>query len=49
MSQQILTHIEKDAISKNSTIIYHDYNIGDKVMVRKTRLINTKQLFKVRM
>ena len=29
--------IEKHAICKNSTIIYHDYNIGHKVTVRRNQ------------
>ena len=40
--QQKQTNIEKGVIHENSTKIDHDYNIGDKFMVRKNRLINTK-------
>ena len=41
--------IEKDVIRKKITRTDHYYRIGDKAMVRRNRLINTKHRFKVRL
>ena len=41
--------IEKDVIRENSTRIDYNFNIGDKVVVIKNRLINEKYRSKVRM
>ena len=49
MCQRKQKQIEKDVIRKNFTQIDYDLIIEHNVMVRKTRLINMKHRFKVRM
>ena len=43
--EQKQIEIEKDVICKNSIIIYHDYNIGHKVMVRINQAYKYKTPF----
>ena len=47
--QQKQRQIEKDAICENSTLIHYNFNIGNKFMIIKTRLINKKHHSKVGM
>ena len=42
---RIQTHIKKDIIRENSTIIDYDCNIGDKVLVRRNQAYKYETLF----
>ena len=47
--QRKQVQIEKDILRENSTIVNHDYRIGEWVKVRKEITLNMKHHLKVRM
>ena len=48
ISQRKQAQIDKDVICEYSTRVYHDYRIGDWVMVREKITLNTEYHLKVR-